>query len=153
MSNTKTKINGKVESLSIKHPEGTSAEAVDCFGMITVIVESEKPEPQKTFKYEKVTESIFDLKDEFEKGLLYSSFAGHSGADNQELISNEGNLNDEFINGNVYRKVEIDPVVELAEALHRSDTMGCENYNLLHQNQKEAYKRMALCAIEKLGVK
>ncbi len=75
-------------------------------------MEKAKPEPQKTYRYEKVTESIFDLKDEFEKGELYASFAGHDGADTQEAISRESELIEELRHENVYRKV--DPVEELA---------------------------------------
>lgn len=53
-------------------------------------------------EYEKVTESIFDLRDEFERGELYYNF----GDDEWFTYKDEASLAIGFKEGNVHRKVE-----------------------------------------------
>lgn len=64
---------------------------------------NELSKPKQT-KFVKVEESIFDLKEEFEKGELYAV----NGREKHFVINNEGWLTNAKSNGNVYRKVEID---------------------------------------------
>lgn len=71
-----------------------------------------KPSPQ-TYRYEKVTESIFDLKGEFERGELFDKSSGGE----YYGISTEGWLVEARAKGGILRKVEIDPVEELARKL------------------------------------
>lgn len=58
------------------------------------------PKPQVRVEYEKVTESIFDLKDEFERGELYFKSAG-----DYYQITNEGALCNYALKM-IYRRIE-----------------------------------------------
>ncbi|AUR89733.1 hypothetical protein NVP1131O_64 [Vibrio phage 1.131.O._10N.222.49.A8] len=102
-------------------------------------------EPQKQYKYEKVTESIFDLKDEFERGELYST---NSIGDGFYLIADSVYLAKEYGGGSpIYRKVEIDPVEELAR----------EFLNIAVDKSKFTFDELSYAlakhAIDKLGSK
>ncbi|CAH9015075.1 conserved hypothetical protein [Vibrio phage 466E53-1] len=55
-------------------------------------------------KFVKVEESIFDLKEEFERGELYAV----NGREKHFVINNEGWLTNAKSNGNVYRQVKVD---------------------------------------------
>ena len=55
-------------------------------------------------EYEKVTESIFDLRDEFERGGLYSYYMNGK----HTKVTNEDDLLENYKDKNLYRKVEKD---------------------------------------------
>jgi hypothetical protein len=79
-------------------------------------LKQEKPKPTKLVKVE---ESIFDLKEEFERGELYFDVAAVSGGvffsnDEYVKINSKESLCECYSNGNVYRQVEIDWRDELA---------------------------------------
>lgn len=61
-----------------------------------------KEKPRTKLGYEKVTDSIFDLKDEFESGKLHYNF----GDDEWFTYKDEASFATGFKEGNVYRKVE-----------------------------------------------
>lgn len=71
-------------------------------------VKKEKPTPTK---FVKVEESIFDLREEFERGELYAV----NGREKHFVINNEGWLTNAKSNGNVYRQVKVDWRDEMAE--------------------------------------
>ena len=113
--------------------------------------ERRKPEPQKQFKYEKVTESIFDLKDEFERGELYRHHVYNSQDKKYEVIKGgECYLWRNLESDNVYRKVEIDPVEELAKEIEKV-LNSCQ----YRQDEPGAVAKFILdnFAIDKLGAK
>ncbi|CAL9954898.1 hypothetical protein VPHK63_0003 [Vibrio phage K63] len=63
--------------------------------------------PRTRTEYEKVTESIFDLRDEFERGELYWWYESDC-KDKSEFVEirSEYDLSTYFAKGNIYRKVE-----------------------------------------------
>lgn len=77
-----------------------------------------KPIPPARVEYEKVTESIFDLRDEFERGELYFDQGGEYLPCNTEAEFVYG-----LIHGRIYRKVEkeIDWREEVMEYLYSND--------------------------------
>lgn len=82
-------------------------------------------EPKRTrTEYEKVTESIFDLRDEFERGELYYNF----GDEEWFTYRDEASLAIGFKEGNVHRKVEkeIDWHSELDSYLNKPSDDGFE---------------------------
>ena len=62
-----------------------------------------KPIPQPTYRYEKVTDSIFDLKEEFERGELFS----FDGNEHYVQIETEGDFSYAHIYENLYRRIEV----------------------------------------------
>lgn len=64
-----------------------------------------KPTPTK---FVKVEESIFDLKEEFERGELYRVYAHHGDDPMYGAIDSEFSLIQAADRSNIYRKVEID---------------------------------------------
>jgi hypothetical protein len=103
-------------------------------------MEQAKPEPQKQFKYEKVTESIFDLKDEFERGELWWKWE-----DDYYPIGSEVKLMSAIGNECIYRKTEVDAVEELAEEIYSIASDGMDTKALCYLAAKRA--------IDKLGAK
>lgn len=84
--------------------------AVDIdYEQLPVLVDSlVNPQPKRTrTEYEKVTESIFDLRDEFERGELYWWYESDC-KDKSEFVGirSEYDLSTYFAKGNIYRKVE-----------------------------------------------
>ncbi len=84
--------------------------------LVESIVRSKK-ESSKSTKLVKVEESIFDLKEEFEKGELYRVYAHHGDEPMCGVIDSEFSLIQAADRSNVYRQVEIDWGSELREAL------------------------------------
>ena len=67
------------------------------------VLKAKALEETKTYRYEKVTDSIFDLKEEFERGELFS-FDG----DGHELqIETEGDFSYAHVHENLYRRIEV----------------------------------------------
>ena len=58
---------------------------------------------EKTYRYEKVTDSIFDLKEEFERGELFS----FDGNEHYVQIETEGDFSYAHIYENLYRRIEV----------------------------------------------
>ncbi|AUR88544.1 hypothetical protein NVP1115B_69 [Vibrio phage 1.115.B._10N.222.49.B11] len=145
------------ESCSIKFESDESQSKVK---LIRVLLEGENPEPQKQYRYEKVTESIFDLKDEFECGELYST---NIIGDRFYLIDDSVYLAKEYGGGSpIYRKVEIDHVEELAKEFHQNTNNAIKNGNpgckvFSWQDAPPSDREMHLVnakhAIDKLGSK
>lgn len=78
-----------------------------------------QPKPRTRTEYEKVTESIFDLRDEFKRGELYSK---HKNKEKYYQINTEVWVVNAINNNNVYRKVEkeIDWRLLLRETIEKS---------------------------------
>jgi len=131
-------------------------------GIITKIIEGEcesadsKPEPQKQFKYEKVT---FDRA----SSALMSWEEFHAGNEAYHLYIKTG---DRFVEPdiyqvvgnyeNLYRKTELDAVEELAKELHEIDWQEIKangEWDDLSDEAVLSYKKMAKHAIDKLGAK
>lgn len=96
--------------------------------------------PRTRTEYEKVTESIFDLRDEFERGELYCK---HEDAREYTQITNTQTLAQALHSGICYRKVEkeIDERREFIDELSRiQKTIGdCqlgEFYNAIFESGK-----------------
>lgn len=60
-------------------------------------------EEAKTYRYEKVTDSIFDLKEEFERGELFS----FDGGECYVQIETEGDFSYAHVHENLYRRIEV----------------------------------------------
>ena len=58
---------------------------------------------EKTYRYEKVTDPIFDLKEEFERGELFS----FDGNEHYVQIETEGDFSYAHIYENLYRRIEV----------------------------------------------
>ena len=116
----------------------------------------DKPEPQKQFKYEKVT---FDRA----SSALMSWEEFHAGNEAYHLYIKTG---DRFVEPdiyqvvgnyeNLYRKTELDAVEELAKELHEIDWQEIKangEWDDLSDEAVLSYKKMAKHAIDKLGAK
>lgn len=68
-------------------------------------IPTEAPEPTKTYRYEKVTDSIFDLKEEFERGELYFAWVGNSVG--YEKITDEKMLLCRYEEKRILRRIEV----------------------------------------------
>ncbi|AUR93890.1 hypothetical protein NVP1189B_64 [Vibrio phage 1.189.B._10N.286.51.B5] len=134
------------ESCSIKFESDESQRKVK---LIRVLLEGENPEPQKQYRYEKVT-SVFQIaKDEMDAGFYCQLFSG-----DYYTKQNERDVVSALINDELYRKVEVDPVEGLAKEFHAIDALHeitSEEFDDINQDAINAYMEMAKHAIEKLG--
>ncbi|AUR91860.1 hypothetical protein NVP1165O_60 [Vibrio phage 1.165.O._10N.261.51.B7] len=127
------------ESCSIKFESDESQRKVK---LIRVLLEGENPEPQKQYRYEKVT-SVFQIdKDEMHEGAYCQLFSG-----DYYTKHNERDVVQALTNDELYRKVEIDPVEVLAR----------EFLNIAVDKSKFTFDELSYAlakhAIEKLGSK
>ncbi|AUR90651.1 hypothetical protein NVP1148O_62 [Vibrio phage 1.148.O._10N.286.54.A10] len=97
------------------------------------------------YKYEKVTGSVFGLKDDFQRGELWWLWDGNYG-----LVDNEIKLLSAIGNNSLYRRVEIDPALELAKDFAKIDSPNYE-WHALNNPTKGLYITLARHAIDKLG--
>ena len=87
-------------------------------------LEETKPETKPTYRYEKVKDSIFDLKEEFERGELFYS----TSMDNFALVRTEHCFSEMFSVGNLYRRIEVTERDEFVILL--SAFLGCDDYDI-----------------------
>ncbi|AUR81342.1 hypothetical protein NVP1003O_67 [Vibrio phage 1.003.O._10N.286.48.A2] len=88
-------------------------ESWDSYFILRTAALEQKPKPTK---FVKVEEFIFDLEEEFERGKLYfegAAVAAISGGvflsnDEYVKINSKESLCEHYVNGNVYRQVEVD---------------------------------------------
>ena len=66
-------------------------------------IPTEALEETKTYRYEEVTDSIFDLKEEFECGELFSFY----GDEHYVQIETEGDFSCAHVHENLYRRIEV----------------------------------------------
>ncbi|AUR97984.1 hypothetical protein KNT80_gp71 [Vibrio phage 1.245.O._10N.261.54.C7] len=109
----------------------------------------ETTEPQKQYRYEKVT-SVFQIdKDEMHEGAYCQLFSGDYYTKHNECDVVQALTNDEL-----YRKVEIDPVEELAKefcVILNREISGSDTWDTEDDVYIKGYMEMAKHAIDKLG--
>ena len=93
----------KIDNLATQTPE--EKEVLDSIAAKSVHLRDyqKADKPRTKVEYEKVTESIFDLREEFERGELHYDF----GDDDWFTFNDEASLVAGFKEGNVYRRIEI----------------------------------------------
>ena len=116
-------------------------EAIE-FDKVQDELKNRKPEPQKQFKYEKVNESFGDVIKMLVDGHTFYSKSGNGNISftGSDFVNKDGTSVDiaclsthEF-----YRKVEIDPVVELAEEIYSIAHKGMDTKALCYLAAKHA---------------
>lgn len=117
-------------------------------------LKSKNPElpKQPQYRYEKVTESIFDLKDEFERGELFYS----TSMDNFALVRSEHCFSEMFSAGNVYRRIELTPeelhdkevsdlhkdFIRLVKQSHKAEQLNIKDIEILGITARHAIKKL-----------
>ncbi|AUR97559.1 hypothetical protein NVP1240O_59 [Vibrio phage 1.240.O._10N.261.52.F8] len=142
------------ESCSIKFESDESQSKVK---LIRVLLEGENAEPQKQYRYEKVT-SVFQIdRDGMHNGVYCEFVAGEFWS-----ITDETGVVNTLMRDELYRKVEIDPALELAKEFHQNTNNAIKNSNPdcmvfswqdAPQSDREMHLINAKHAIDKLGSK
>ncbi|CAH9015701.1 conserved hypothetical protein [Vibrio phage 120E34-1] len=133
----------------LKNDEGEFLFTDKSSSVFHVIKSKQEPAPTK---FVKVEESIFDLREEFERGELYAV----SGREKHFVINNEGWLTNAKSNGNVYRQVKVDwreIVIELAPSGYGIKALGKNNLRIDGAYNKEQALILANAIIESLTKK
>lgn len=104
-----------IDNLATQTPE--EKEALDSIKSVHLRDYQKADKPHVKVEYEKVTESIFDLRKEFERGELHYVFSG----ENWFTFNDEASLVVGFKEGNVYRRIEITESPQQREERERDE--------------------------------